>query len=262
MKEFNTKALEKIQEELNRHRVYGMIKDHETLQIFMEHHVYSVWDFMSLVKFLQNHIAPARAPWGVVSSRNSRRFINSIVLEEESDIGLPDAEGKPTYASHFEMYCSAMNEVGANSENALEFSRAVGRYGFTPSVDLMYIPAASKRFMNKTISFLETGKPHVVAAAFALGREKIIPDMFRQLLKEMNTGKEEAPAFHYYLERHIHLDEDFHAPLSLQMLNELCEGDEKKLAEAQEAAQEAIRARIEFWDGVADAMKNAATRVA
>lgn len=250
MKEFNLNSIKELQMELNNHNVYKTIKDHESLRIFMEHHIFSVWDFMSLVKYLQHSIAPAKIPWGIHASRNVRRFINSIVLEEESDIGLPDKDGKTTYASHFEMYCEAMNEIKANPNRAIEFSNAVQKYGFQPSIELMFIPEASKVFVKKTMEFIRTDKPHIVAAAFALGREKIIPDMFRKLLSEMDVQKEEAPAFYYYLDRHIHLDEDFHAPLSLQMLNELCDGEAKKIAEAEDAAKAAISARIKFWDGV------------
>ena len=65
----------------------------------------------------------------------------------------------------------------------------------------------------------------------------------------MKVSQTEAPAYHYYLERHIHLDEDHHGPLSIQMLDELCGGNPHKLREAERAAREAIIARIEFWDG-------------
>ncbi|MEJ2396722.1 MAG: DUF3050 domain-containing protein, partial [Gammaproteobacteria bacterium] len=61
---------------------------------------------------------------------------------------------------------------------------------------------------------------------------------------------------HFYLNRHIHLDEDFHAPLSLSLLNGLCAGDEVKLQEAITAAKEAVEARIVFWDGVLAAIKS------
>lgn len=259
MKEFNLNVIKELQNELNNHRVYTTIKNHKTLRIFMEHHIFSVWDFMSLVKYLQNFIAPAKTPWGIHSSRNVRRFINSIVLEEESDIGLPDKAGNATYASHFEMYCEAMKEIKANPDHAIEFSNAVQKYGFEPSIELMFMPEASKAFVKKTMEFIKTDKPHIVAAAFALGREKIIPDMFRQLLKEMDVHKEDVPAFYYYLDRHIHLDEDFHAPLSLQMLNELCAGDVNKIREAEDAAQAAISARIKFWDGVELAIQESIT---
>jgi hypothetical protein len=60
--------------------------------------------------------------------------------------------------------------------------------------------------------------------------------------------------FHYYLKRHIHLDEDFHAPLSLRLLDALCGGDPLKVAEARAAAIQAVEARVEFWDGVLAAL--------
>jgi hypothetical protein len=255
MKVFNVESIKPLQNKLNNHQVYSQIGDIESLRLFMEHHIYSVWDFMSLVKYLQKTIAPSNVPWGIAASRNSRRFINSIILEEESDIGLPDKNGNTTYASHFEMYCEAMYEVGAMSKQAIQFSEAVNKYGFEPSIELLYIPEPSRNFMKETMKFIASDKSHVVAAAFALGREKIIPDMFRQILKDMNIQKNEAPAFYYYLERHIHLDEDFHAPLSILMLNELCGGNEEKLVEAETAAQHAIEARIKFWDGVASALE-------
>ena len=39
------------------------------------------------------------------------------------------------------------------------------------------------------------------------------------------------------------------------MLDELCAGDPRKLREAEQAAREAIEARIEFWDGVLSALE-------
>jgi hypothetical protein len=65
-----------------------------------------------------------------------------------------------------------------------------------------------------------------------------------------------APTFHYYLNRHIHLDEDFHAPLSLRLLNSLCGGDKVKQEEAVQAAERAVEARVAFWDGVLAAIES------
>jgi hypothetical protein len=73
----------------------------------------------------------------------------------------------------------------------------------------------------------------------------------------MDITEQQAPAFHYYLNRHIHLDEDFHGPLSLKMLDELCAGDPQRIAEAEQAAQGAIKARLAFWDGVVAALPSA-----
>jgi hypothetical protein len=94
-----------------------------------------------------------------------------------------------------------------------------------------------------------------VAAALALGREHIIPLMFRSLLNRMQITTSDAPIFHFYLNRHVHLDEDFHAPLSLRLLNSLCADDPVKTDQALQTAQQAVQARLQFWDGVLVALK-------
>lgn len=250
----DAQVLAGLGERLNTHPLYAAVQTLDDLRLFMAHHVYSVWDFMSLLKDLQRHIAPAAVPWTPVGSPSVRFFINQIVLGEESDEGLPDADGNPTYASHFELYCDAMREVGADPSGAIRFSETAASRGIAAAFALGTVPAAAQAFMNSTFAFIDTGKPHVVGAAFAFGREHIIPAMFRALLAKMNITQKEAPAFHYYLERHIHLDEDFHAPLSLRMVNELIAGDTVKAKEAADAARAAAEARIAFWDGVQAAM--------
>ena len=45
--------IETLKVQLINHPLYKMMKSQEDLQVFMEHHVYAVWDFMSLVKKLQ-----------------------------------------------------------------------------------------------------------------------------------------------------------------------------------------------------------------
>jgi len=44
------------------------------------------------------------------------------------------------------------------------------------------------------------------------------------------------------------------------MLNELCGGDKTKIEEAELAAHQAIEARIEFWNGVLEALEHNASR--
>ncbi|HJW24768.1 MAG TPA: DUF3050 domain-containing protein [Rhodocyclaceae bacterium] len=258
----DAKVIASLGERLNNHPLYAAVQTMDDLRLFMAHHVYSVWDFMSLLKYLQMRIAPAGVPWTPRSSPSVRFFINQIVLGEESDEGLPDAGGNPTYASHFELYCDAMKEVGADPGNALRFCEAAGARGIATALGDAAVPPASRGFMEATFDFIATDKPHVVAAAFAFGREHIIPAMFRALLARMNITRQDAPTFHYYLERHIHLDEDFHAPLALKMVNELIGGDPIKAREAEDAAQAAVEARIRLWDGVLDALVRARVRAA
>lgn len=254
-KEFGADVIARLHQALNQHPVYAAVQTVEQLRVFMAHHVYPVWDFMSLLKSLQQQIAPATQPWKPHGSPAVRFFINQIVLGEESDEGLPDADGKPTYASHFELYCDAMREVGANPEPAIRFSEIAADKGIEAAFASQAVPAPALEFMRTTFDCIATNKPHAVGAAFAIGREHIIPAMFRALLAKMNIGRAQAPVFHYYLDRHIHLDEDFHAPLSLRMVNELIGGDPVKHAEAEAAAVAAVQARIRFWDGTLGALQ-------
>ena len=69
-----------------------------------------VWDFMSLLKRSTIYTYLHLLPWKPVGDSRIRRLINSIVLEEESDV---DADGNPS--SHYEMYLDAMNQSGANT---------------------------------------------------------------------------------------------------------------------------------------------------
>ncbi|HKJ10425.1 MAG TPA: DUF3050 domain-containing protein [Gammaproteobacteria bacterium] len=243
-----------FRERLQAHPVYGAITDIEDLRRFMTHHVYSVWDFMSLIKFLQNAVAPARVPWVPAGDADARRFINELVLEEESDQGPSDERGQPTFGSHFELYLGAMEEIGADTSPARTFVRDVRERGIQPALQGPQVPAAARAFTGTTFRFIDTGKPHVVAAALALGREHVIPCMFRAFLQNMGVTETQAPVFHYYLNRHIHLDEDFHAPLSLRLLDGLCGDDRTRQTEAVEAAEQAVAARLAFWDGVLEAI--------
>jgi hypothetical protein len=246
----NSNIITSLKNELNAHPIYKAVETTEDLKCFMEHHIFSVWDFMSLVKYLQSVIAPSQTPWIPPSDPDLSRFINEIVLEEESD-EMPDSQ---SFLSHYEMYLLAMEEVGADTSKIKSFVKEVQNKGIEEALKLPDIPEASRVFTTSTFSFITEGEPHHAAAAFSLGREDIIPLMFKAILKKMGVSKKVAPMFHYYLERHIHLDEGFHGPLALKLLNQLCEDNAGKIDEAVESGKRAVEARIAFWDGVLEAM--------
>ena len=213
MTTFPLENIKKLRKDLATHPVYSAVTDMNDLTIFMQHHIYSVWDFMSLVKYLQNQIAPAHTPWLPFADTHVQRFINDIVLEEESDEGIPLEDGTPTYTSHFNLYLQAMEEVKAGSSDLIiEFVTLVASDSLDIAKETVQIPSAAKEFMETTFDFINSDKPHVIAAAFALGREHIIPEMFRALLDKMKISREDAEVFHYYLDRHIELDGDHHGP--------------------------------------------------
>jgi hypothetical protein len=242
--------------ELNDHPIYSELRDLEDLQVFMSHHVFSVWDFMSLIKYLQSQLAPTDVPWIPRGKPDARYFINQLALEEESDTVAEGPDG-PIYSSHFEFYCRAMTEIGADGQRPKRFLELVQEKGLDTALYSELVPLPSRYFTETTFCFIRENKPHAAAAALAVGRERVIPEMFRSLLSRMRIAERDAPAFHQYLNRHIHLDEDFHGPLSMAMLDQLCADDPNRLEEATIAAEEAICARIRFWDGVLEAVRAA-----
>ena len=243
-------VIAQFKQQLEDHPVYAAVSSLEELQCFMQHHVYSVWDFMSLIKYLQATVAPASYPWVPQGDGDVRRFINELVLEEESD----EAGDGEHFSSHFELYLSAMQEIGADTSVIREFVATVAGQGIQAALQLPQLPGPSAAFSRTTFAFIESGRPHEVAAALALGREHIIPCMFRAILERIGVSEQDAPIFHYYLNRHIHLDEDFHAPLSLRLLNSLCTSVQQR-DEAIQAAHKAVSARVDFWDGVYRALQ-------
>jgi Protein of unknown function (DUF3050) len=247
----NADFIEPLRVKLEAHPIYAAVQSVDDLRVFMQHHVYSVWDFMSLIKYLQHQVAPARWPWTPGGDASVQRFINELVLEEETDIALPGQDG---FTSHYLLYLAAMREIGADAETPARFVQMAGEQGIDTALASGLAPAPSASFTRSTFDFIASGKSHAVAAALALGREHVIPSMFRAFLARMAVSETQAPSFHYYLNRHVHLDEDFHAPLSLRLLAALCGGDPGKWREAEAAAESAVNARLQFWDGVLAAL--------
>lgn len=229
--------------------VTDTIRDLTDLKTFMEHHVFAVWDFMSLAKALQHRICPSGDVW-VPSKlqRSSSRLINDIILAEESD---KDMFGTG-YISHFDLYRQAMVEIGADIKPINNFVDLVRSSDIETALKLANIPEPSRQFMISTFAVIKTGDVHKIGAAFTYGRETIIPAMFARLRSSLNISRVEAPRFNYYLERHIEVDGEEHGPASEQLMIDLCDHDPIKLVEVEQATLTAIQSRILFWDQVSD----------
>lgn len=248
------KSIEKIQQEiaslrneLVAHPIYAKIQKADDLKLFMEHHVFAVWDFMSLLKSLQKNLTCVDTPWFPVGNASTRYLINEIVVGEESD---EDPEGGRI--SHFELYLRAMKQAGANVEEILNFVAHL-QSGQTVNDALKNadLPHSISQFVKYTFDVIADNKPHVQAAVFTFGREDLIPDMFMAMVADLNQANGgQAEIFKYYLERHIEVDGDHHSQLALQMTEELIGGDEVKTEEALQAILKALKSRIQLWDGV------------
>lgn len=241
--------LRPLYERLAEHRLYRTFQSVEDLRVFMEAHVFAVWDFMSLLKVLQRGLTCVDVPWVPSQYPVSRRLINEIVLGEESD----EYAGRP--ASHFEIYLMAMRACGASTGAIDALIRGVRR-GEDVDGLMERAPEVARAFVRSTFHCIDSGKLHAVAAAFTFGREDLIPDMFRSFIRDQNEAMDgRLEMLRWYMERHIEVDGDEHGPMALRMIAELCGEDERKWAEAGVAAEEALLARIALWDGVVEAIE-------
>ncbi len=238
-------TIQPLRLEILNHPVYKKIEDLDQLRSFMEHHIYAVWDFMSLLKALQNALTCTSVPWRPVGNANTRYLINEIVTGEESDV---DEFGNRK--SHFELYLDAMRQAGADSSVAEKF---VDDYcsGQSFSASAHSVPQAAREFMEFTFDIIQSGKPHVMSAVFTFGREDLIPDMFIEMVRDFSQSfPKEVSTLLYYLERHIEVDGDHHSHLALEMTAVLCGDDSEKWNEALEAVKKALVMRRTLWDGV------------
>ena len=269
--------------ELEFHPLYLRVQDGDSLRVFMRTHVFAVWDFMTLAKALQRHLTCMELPWLPPADRESARFINEIVLDEESD------EVRPGYPiSHFELYLKAMEEQGADRAPIDAFIASL-RKGADVEQALGSLPVReSARTFVRTTMALALGPAHEVASAFLFGREQVIPGMFmrlydagagqvvpegrlgrrvlsarRKLSRALNRSRvatelerraerHASPhaAFELYLKRHIELDGEEHGPMGARMLMRLCGDDALRWEQAEHAAVRAMSVRQALWDGV------------
>jgi hypothetical protein len=235
------------------HRVHELVADRDAVRVFMEHHVVAVWDFMSLLKSLQRGVTCVTVPWTPRGTASQRRFVNELVLAEESDV---DPRGGHT--SHFELYVDPMRQAGAETGPILAVLQCVASSdgGFVGALDRCGLPPAAAAFARDTLAVATDAPLHVVAAAFAFGRERLIPDMFVTIRAAAERERPRLDLLLAYLDRHLELDGEQHTPLAFQLVDGVCGDDARRWREAEDAALGALRRRLELWDAAAAAIEH------
>jgi hypothetical protein len=242
------KVTEESRRQVLNHPIYSSLTTLDGLRTFMEIHVFAVWDFMSLLKSLQQALTCVKVPWTPTGDRTTRRLINEIVLAEESDRWGNGA------ISHFEMYLAAMEEAGADIGAVSRFIAAVSD-GQEPLAALQFAraPQAAADFVATTWAVLSQTPIHCQAAAFAFAREDLIPHMFERVLKS-DEGQGRLGTFQAYLERHISIDGEEHMPMAMAMVAEICGDHHAKWDACARTVTASIKARSRLWDGVVEAI--------
>lgn len=240
--------IQPFKNQLLNHSLYNQVKSIDDLQHFLENHVFAVWDFMSLLKALQNKLTSTSIPWMPVGNPAIRYLINEIVLVEETDLSFDG-----TRQSHFEMYVDAMQQCGANTTSIFEFLEDVETTkNIFVSIKKSKLHPNVKAFLDFTFRVIEQGESHEIAAAFTFGREDLIPSMFTEILKrfQVNFPETDLSKLIYYFERHIELDADEHGPMAMKMIEELCGNDEKKWNAVATVSIDALEKRIGLWNAI------------
>lgn len=223
---------------LQQHALYAQMTSIEDMKQFMQVHVFAVWDFMSLLKRLQNDITCMSIPW--MPSRYSKkavRLINEIVVGEESD-ECPNEIHPSGYCDHFTMYRLAMRELGINDLTFFEQLK---------HLNLSVLPSSLKEFLAYHLKLAAQGTIEQVAGSFLFGRERLLPSLFIKVVEQINNEAIDCPALKYYLERHIEVDGDHHSHMAQDLFNEICDTDEKRLL-GYEAALTSLKFRNQLWD--------------
>jgi hypothetical protein len=235
-----------IKKSLVNHSLYTQIQTVSDVHCFMSYHVYSVWDFMNLLKRLQRHFTCVSVPWRPVASAKNAQLINEIVLEEESD----RIDGQPT--SHFLYYVSALNALGETpSMNIFLENLNDQKKTYEMLIRDNAMPLFVQQFLIFTFDMIHSSILHTVST-FAFGRETLVPLLFEPLVKSSHTDPR-IQSFITYLERHIELDGEHHGQLSEQMVVNSCQTAED-WAIVSDVAKRALNARLAFWDGISEVL--------
>lgn len=240
-------AIEPCRQSLLEHPIYRDIRTPAALRTFMAHHVFAVWDFMSLLKALQRRFCCVSVPWVPASDSASARLVNEIVLGEETD-----DDGRGGFASHYELYRRAMHGFGADTS---QIDRLVRDLAAGSSLDEVLrgaeVDDAVRAFVRHTFAVIESGDWCAVAATFTFGREDLLPDVFQKIVDQLDaeTGGGLAD-FQFYLRRHIDLDGGEHGPMALRLISDLCGNDSAKWKAAEAAALASLQARTRLWDAI------------
>lgn len=227
------------------HQLFRMLHSLDAVRVFMEHHVWCVWDFMCLAKSIQEGLSP-KDPWHPSAYPEELFRINEILATEETDVG-----PQGTRTSHFQIFVRAMQRAGASTAAVEAFTAAIASGG-SPLAALIdaNAPVGAAEFVSVTLRHA-AGPLHVRAASFSAGREELVPYMLLEMKKVVPWEHPELAGLRWYVDRHIELDVAQHGPSSHSILDAMIGGDEQRAAEARAAGIEALKARLNYLDEIA-----------
>lgn len=233
--------------DIENHRVCRLIHTVEDFRTFMSWHVFAVWSFMSIVKRLQFEFTSISIPWIPPRSTAAARLVNEIVLEGETGIA-PDGR----CLSHFELYLSAMEEIGADTFSIKVFVDLVAaNMSIEDALKIANVPSAVQKLVIENIHVAASGSVEEVLGSFVYGREHTIPRIFQCFLSNWEIEKSVIPKFIFYLQHHIYFDTDEYRSIAMKLLTEQVNNNEMRFNMSLNSALAAIEQRIYFLEALA-----------
>ncbi len=252
-----SRAIDDLAAHVAAHPVLDGLCELDKLRVYMEYHVWCVWDFMALLRGIQVQMCPPTPAWVPSSNPRAIRSFYLIMSNEETDDQLPGGR----IGSHFEAYVAAMEELGARTEPVRQFLDLLQRRNKLPEVALREaagIPAACAEHVRTTLR-LARGSLAQAAGALCFGRELLIPTLFERVLASVaenpapDLKNAKSSQLRWYLQRHIYLDTTDHGPKSVELLASVlnCSKDMKSTGnEALQAGIDALTARLNLMNAL------------
>ena len=158
------------------------------------------------------------------------------------------------------LYFLNMLENGKSWPKALETLNPRKKKNlFSNQKKIPYAPHQALEFTRSTLEICE-GPLNRRIAAFTLGRETVLPNLFQktlQLLATVHTQSEsrcDLSMLKYYLDRHIELDGDSHGPMCAKLFDRYCLKDAATRSDTFYTLCEVLDQRIALWDAVESLM--------
>jgi Protein of unknown function (DUF3050) len=147
-----------------------------------------------------------------------------------------------------------MEDAGADTKPITRFLDLLAEGAPIPAAPVSAAaPSPAAEFVTTMWSFISAAPVHCQAAAFAYGREDLIPEMFDQAIR-IHDQAHRLATFRDCLARHIEVDGAQHTPMAMRMLADRCGDDTAKWDECAATIIRAFQAWVSRWDGIVAAI--------
>jgi len=233
------------------HKMFKNLNNLENIKIYSEFQIWCVWDFMSILKKVQNLIFTNDIMWLPPKNPNVGAAFYKLIESEETDLG--HKSGDLNRASHFQSFLASMKQMGADTTKIDNFIEYV-REGLELETALTKAGASekTKKFLLTNRELIEES-PYNAISIITLTRENFLPAVFKSLMSNVKE-EDKIELFVWYHKRHIHLDTVLHGPLSELIFNEYVNND-KLIKESILTSIKSLNARNELLSEINQHLK-------